>query len=64
LVGEEVSNSEDQRSAVVVWARCAVSRIRFSGFAYQATASTGASYKFIDNPNTKLQARSAPVIAA
>ncbi|HEV7609796.1 MAG TPA: DUF481 domain-containing protein [Steroidobacteraceae bacterium] len=29
---------------------------RFSGFAYQATASTGASYKFIDNPTTKLQA--------
>jgi putative salt-induced outer membrane protein len=29
---------------------------RFSGFAYQATASTGASYKFINNPATKLQA--------
>jgi len=29
---------------------------RFSGFAYQATVSTGASYKFIDNPKTKLQA--------
>ena len=29
---------------------------RFSGFAYQATASTGVSYKFIDNPNTKLDA--------
>jgi putative salt-induced outer membrane protein len=29
---------------------------RFSGFVYQTTASTGASYKFIDNPNTKLQA--------
>ena len=29
---------------------------RFSGFAYQATASTGASYKFIDSPTTKLQA--------
>jgi putative salt-induced outer membrane protein len=28
---------------------------RFSGFAYQATASTGASYKFIDSPQTKLQ---------
>jgi putative salt-induced outer membrane protein len=28
---------------------------RFSGFAYQATASTGASYKFIDSPVTKLQ---------
>jgi putative salt-induced outer membrane protein len=27
---------------------------RFSGFAYQATASTGASYKFIDSPTTKL----------
>jgi putative salt-induced outer membrane protein len=29
---------------------------RFSGFAYQTTASTGASYKFIDSPTTKLQA--------
>lgn len=29
---------------------------RFSGFAYQATASTGASYKFIDAPTTKLSA--------
>ena len=29
---------------------------RFSGFVYQATASTGASYKFIDNPKTQLQA--------
>jgi putative salt-induced outer membrane protein len=29
---------------------------RFSGFAYQATASTGASYKFIDSPTTELQA--------
>jgi putative salt-induced outer membrane protein len=29
---------------------------RFSGFVYQATASTGASYKFIDSPTTKLQA--------
>jgi len=28
---------------------------RFSGFAYQATASTGASYKFIYSPVTKLQ---------
>jgi len=27
---------------------------RFSGFAYQATVSTGASYKFIDSPTTKL----------
>lgn len=27
---------------------------RFSGFAYQATASTGASYQFIDSPTTKL----------
>ncbi len=27
---------------------------RFSGFAYQATLSTGASYKFVDSPNTKL----------
>jgi putative salt-induced outer membrane protein len=27
---------------------------RFSGFAYQATVSTGASYKFIDAPATKL----------
>ena len=26
---------------------------RFSGFAYQATASTGATYKFIDSPTTK-----------
>ncbi len=26
---------------------------QFSGFAYQATASTGATYKFIDNPTTK-----------
>ena len=26
---------------------------RFSGFAYQATLSTGASYKFVDNPTTK-----------
>jgi putative salt-induced outer membrane protein len=26
---------------------------RFSGFAYQATASTGVSYKFIDSPTTK-----------
>ena len=26
---------------------------RFSGFAYQATASTGISYQFIDNPTTK-----------
>ena len=26
---------------------------RFSGFAYQATVSTGASYKFIDSPTTK-----------
>ena len=26
---------------------------RFSGFAYQATASTGVTYKFIDNPTTK-----------
>jgi putative salt-induced outer membrane protein len=26
---------------------------RFSGFAYQATASTGVTYKFIDNPKTK-----------
>jgi putative salt-induced outer membrane protein len=26
----------------------------FSGFAYQATASTGASYQFIDSPTTKL----------
>jgi len=29
---------------------------RFSGFVYQATASTGASYKFIDEPKTQLQA--------
>ena len=29
---------------------------RFSGFAYQATVSTGASYKFIDAPTTKLTA--------
>jgi putative salt-induced outer membrane protein len=29
---------------------------RFSGFAYQATLSTGASYKFIDSPTTKLLA--------
>lgn len=27
---------------------------RFSGFAYQATVSTGASYQFIDNDRTKL----------
>ena len=27
---------------------------RFSGFAYQTTASTGASYLFIDSPDTKL----------
>jgi len=27
---------------------------RFSGFVYQATVSTGAAYKFIDNPTTKL----------
>ena len=27
---------------------------RFSGFAYQATASTGVSYKFIDSSTTKL----------
>lgn len=27
---------------------------RFSGFAYQATASTGVTYQFIDNPTTKL----------
>ena len=26
---------------------------RFSGFVYQATVSTGAAYKFIDNPTTK-----------
>jgi putative salt-induced outer membrane protein len=26
---------------------------RFSGFAYQATASTGITYQFIDNPTTK-----------
>lgn len=29
---------------------------RFSAFAYQATASVGASYKFIDSPVTKLDA--------
>ena len=29
---------------------------RFSGFAYQATGSTGVSYKFIDSPTTKLTA--------
>ena len=29
---------------------------RFSGFAYQATASTGVTYKFIDSPTTKLDA--------
>jgi putative salt-induced outer membrane protein YdiY len=29
---------------------------RFSGFAYQATASTGISYQFIDNPTTKFDA--------
>lgn len=29
---------------------------RFSGFAYQATASTGASYQFVDSPTTKLDA--------
>jgi putative salt-induced outer membrane protein len=29
---------------------------RFSGSAYQATVSTGASYKFIDSPTTKLTA--------
>jgi putative salt-induced outer membrane protein len=28
----------------------------FSGFAYQATASSGASYKIIDSPTTKLSA--------
>lgn len=27
---------------------------RFSGFAYQATASTGVTYQFIDSPTTKL----------
>jgi putative salt-induced outer membrane protein len=27
---------------------------RFSGFAYQTTGSTGASYKFIDSPTTRL----------
>jgi putative salt-induced outer membrane protein len=27
---------------------------RFSGFAHQATVSTGAAYKFIDSPDTKL----------
>ncbi len=26
---------------------------RFSGFAYQATVSTGATYKFVDSPTTK-----------
>jgi putative salt-induced outer membrane protein len=31
-------------------------RDRFSGFVYQATVSTGAAYKFIDNPTTKLSA--------
>ena len=29
---------------------------RFSGFAYQATGSTGVGYKFIDSPTTKLNA--------
>jgi putative salt-induced outer membrane protein YdiY len=29
---------------------------RFSGFAYQATASSGVTYQFIDNPTTKLDA--------
>lgn len=29
---------------------------RFSGFAYQATASTGVTYKLIDSPTTKLDA--------
>jgi putative salt-induced outer membrane protein len=29
---------------------------RFSGFAYQATASTGASYQFVDSATTKLDA--------
>jgi putative salt-induced outer membrane protein len=29
---------------------------RFSGFAYQATVSTGASYKFIDTTDTRLDA--------
>jgi putative salt-induced outer membrane protein len=29
---------------------------RYSGFAYQATVSTGASYKFIDSPTTRLDA--------
>jgi putative salt-induced outer membrane protein len=29
---------------------------RFSGFAYQATASTGASYQLIDSPTTRLDA--------
>jgi len=29
---------------------------QFSGFAYQATISTGATYKFIDNPTTKFDA--------
>jgi len=29
---------------------------RFSGFAYQATLSTGATYKFVDSPATKFDA--------
>jgi putative salt-induced outer membrane protein len=29
---------------------------RFSGFAYQATGSTGVGYKFIDSPTTRLDA--------
>ena len=29
---------------------------KFSGFAYQATLSTGATYKFIDSPTTKFDA--------
>jgi putative salt-induced outer membrane protein len=29
---------------------------KFSGFAYQATASTGLTYKFVDNPTTKFDA--------
>ena len=29
---------------------------RFSGFAYQATVSTGATYKFVDTPATKFDA--------
>jgi putative salt-induced outer membrane protein len=29
---------------------------KFSGFAYQATVSTGATYKFMDSPTTKLDA--------